>query len=243
MADEDILKVVNVNKSLRFGDEPLHILRDVNFSLVKGETLAIQGRSGSGKTTLLGILAGLDVSTDGEVWLQGKNLSSMTEDQRAHHRAQSVGFIFQSFQLLPSLTALENVMLPLELKGHSAPSAQAEYFLKQVGLADRLTHYPPQLSGGEQQRVAIARAFASKPELLFADEPTGNLDGATGQQIINLLFDMNTQTNTTLVMVTHDPELAARCHKQYLLIDGVLTAGLLTDSRSNLKASIGNGDH
>jgi putative ABC transport system ATP-binding protein len=222
MANEQMIKLVNLTKTISFGDENIKILKDIHFSLNKGESLAIRGRSGSGKTTLLGIMAGLDTANEGEVWLNGKDLAKMNEDERALHRAEYVGFVFQSFQLLPALTAIENVMVPLELKRHRSALSQAEAYLHQMGMGDRLSHYPSQLSGGEQQRVAIARAFASEPAILFADEPTGNLDATTGQQIIDLLFNMNAKTNTTLVMVTHDSQLAARCQQQRILQQGYL---------------------
>lgn len=187
------------------------ILDDVNLRIAQGETVAIVGRSGSGKTTLLSLLAGLDVPSRGRIVLAGAEISAMDEDARAEVRAGGVGFVFQSFQLLDGFTALENVMLPAELAGLDRPAERAREALQQVGLEHRLTHYPYQLSGGEQQRVAIARAFAGEPSLLFADEPTGNLDTATGAHIIELLFELNARRGTTLVMVTHDQTLADRC--------------------------------
>jgi putative ABC transport system ATP-binding protein len=195
----------------RTKEDSLQILSGIDLEIKKGDSLAIVGRSGSGKTTLLGLLAGLDLPSDGTVFILDRNLSTMNEDQRAELRAQHIGFVFQSFQLLPSLSALENVMLPLELRGDKNAQKEAGNFLARVGLAERLDHYPHQLSGGEQQRVAIARAFACKPSILFADEPTGNLDGETGQQIIELLFELNQTEHTTLVMVTHDDSLAEKC--------------------------------
>lgn len=197
----------------------LQILSGIELEIKAGDSLAIVGRSGSGKTTLLGLLAGLDLPSDGSIFILDKNLSAMNEEQRADLRAKHVGFVFQSFQLLPSLSALENVMLPLELRGDKNAQQEAEAFLSRVGLADRLGHFPHQLSGGEQQRVAIARAFACKPTILFADEPTGNLDTTTGQHIIELLFELNRAENTTLVMVTHDDSLAGKCNS-VLHIDG-----------------------
>jgi len=199
----------------------LNILDDVSFTVPTGQSLAITGASGSGKSTLLGLLAGLDQPSTGEVHLLGKSLSLMNEDGRAAFRASSVGFVFQSFQLLPNLTALENVMLPLELAGDSSVEPAIQ-MLARVGLSERLHHYPSTLSGGEQQRVSIARAFVQKPVLLFADEPTGSLDEATGATIIELMFEMATQQNTTLVLVTHDPSLAARCDRQLVLQGGRL---------------------
>lgn len=199
----------------------LNILDDVSFSVSAGKSIAITGASGSGKSTLLGLLAGLDQPSTGEVHLLGKSLSSMTEDDRAAFRASHVGFVFQSFQLLPNLTALENVMLPLELAGHPAVEP-ATQMLMRVGLGARLDHYPSTLSGGEQQRVSIARAFVQRPVLIFADEPTGSLDEETGLTVIDLMFDMAAQQNTTLVLVTHDPSLAARCDQKIVLQGGRL---------------------
>lgn len=198
----------------------LVILDRVSLSLSAGETVAIVGASGSGKSTLLGLLAGLDVPNDGHVQMFGRNLSAMDEDQRAAWRSQHVGFVFQSFQLLPHLTALENVMLPLELAGRDDAQAQAQMMLQRVGLASRVHHYPRTLSGGEQQRVALARAFVAHPPILFADEPTGSLDSATGDQIIDLMFALNREDHATLVLVTHDPALAARCDRQIRLQAG-----------------------
>jgi putative ABC transport system ATP-binding protein len=189
----------------------LTILDDVSLAVGAGETVAIVGASGAGKSTLLALLAGLDEPSAGSVWLEGIELSALDEDGRAAARARHVGFVFQSFHLIPSLTAEENVMLPLELAGRSDARATARAVLQQVGLGPRLGHYPRQLSGGEQQRVAIARAFVTRPAVLFADEPTGNLDTATGQRVIELLFDLNAANGTTLILVTHDREIAARC--------------------------------
>lgn len=198
----------------------LDILQGIDLEVAAGETLAIVGVSGSGKSTLLGLLAGLDLPSDGEVVLAGEPLTALDEDGRARVRGESVGFVFQSFQLLTSLTALENVMLPLELRGDANARTQATELLQRVGLEHRLDHYPRQLSGGEQQRVAIARAFATRPAVLFADEPTGNLDAATGRRIIDLLFDLNHDAGTTLVLVTHDEQLACRCQRQIRLDSG-----------------------
>lgn len=203
-------------------DNQIRILQGLNLNILAGEQVAIIGSSGSGKSTLLSLLAGLDVPTNGSVQIQRKMFSNLDEDGRAAVRSASMGFVFQSFQLLPSLTALENVMLPLQLKNQPNAKELALEALKKVGLCARVTHYPKQLSGGEQQRVAIARAFATQPEILFADEPTGNLDHATGQMIIELLFKMNAEAGTTLVLVTHDIQLANRCQRQLRLVNGVL---------------------
>ena len=189
----------------------LTILDDVSLQVRAGESVAVVGASGAGKSTLLALLAGLDEPSQGAVWLEGVELSALDEDGRAAARARHVGFVFQSFHLIPSLTALENVMLPLELAGRSDARATAREVLRQVGLESRLGHYPRQLSGGEQQRVAIARAFVTRPSVLFADEPTGNLDTATGSRVMQLLFDLNAASGTTLVLVTHDRDIAARC--------------------------------
>lgn len=215
-----MLQANNIDKAVTTLDGELHILNDISLKVESGESLAIVGASGSGKSTLLSILAGLDSASSGSVILGGVNLSELDEEGRARVRADYVGFVFQSFQLLPGLTALENVMLPLEL--HAKPKARerAENFLSRVGLSDRLSHYPKQLSGGEQQRVAIARAFASEPKVLFADEPTGNLDSVTGAKIIELLFELNREQGTTLVLVTHEQRLAERCAAQLRIEDG-----------------------
>jgi len=202
--------------------EPLKILRGVNLAVAQGETVAIVGASGSGKTTLLSLLAGLDSPSSGEIHLGGARLDTLDEDDRARARAGTVGFVFQSFQLLSGFNALENVMLPAELAGLTDPRGRAREALKRVGLDERLHHYPHQLSGGEQQRVAIARAFAAGPKILFADEPTGNLDIATGARIIDLLFELNAQSAATLVLVTHDEALARRCQRVLTLREGVL---------------------
>lgn len=208
-----ILSVKNVSKTYQSGNRKLTVLDQVNFDIPEGESIAIVGPSGSGKTTLLGLCAGLDSASTGSVVLNGQAFEKLSEDQRAAVRNQHVGFIFQNFQLLPTLTALENVMVPLELKKRTDAKEKAKALLEQVGLGDRITHYPSQLSGGEQQRVSIARAFANEPKILFADEPTGNLDTETGDMIENLIFDMNKEKGTTLVLVTHDPELAKRTNR------------------------------
>ncbi|EQM77823.1 ABC transporter ATP-binding protein [Stutzerimonas stutzeri] len=206
-----ILYARNLSKAVPSAEGELAILDEVSLSLNKGDSLAIVGTSGSGKSTLLGLLAGLDLPSSGEVHLAGHQLGDLDEDQRARVRAEHVGFVFQSFQLLDSLNALENVMLPLELHGQRDAQMKATELLRRVGLGARLHHYPRQLSGGEQQRVAVARAFAAEPEVLFADEPTGNLDSHTGANIIELLFELNRERGTTLVLVTHDERLAQRC--------------------------------
>jgi putative ABC transport system ATP-binding protein len=203
----------------------LTVLKDVSFSLPVASTCAIVGPSGSGKTTLIGLCAGLDLPTSGEVRLNGKSLDSLDEDGRARLRNDAVGFVFQTFQLIPTLTALENVMVPLELRGQNHARDQAVDLLRRVGLAERLSHYPAQLSGGEQQRVALARAFINQPKILFADEPTGNLDAETGQRVIENLFALNADAGTTLVLVTHDFELAKRAHRIIRLKGGMLVNG------------------
>ena len=213
-----------LGKRVRLPDHELTILEDVGFRIGQGEAVAIVGASGSGKSTLLSLLAGLDVPSAGSVSLGEVELSALDEDGRARLRGERIGFVFQSFQLLPALTALENVMLPLELRGDRDAQGPAREILARVGLADRLEHYPRQLSGGEQQRVALARAFVTRPSLLFADEPTGNLDTETGRAIIDLLFELNSQSGTTLVLVTHDEQLAARCRRTLRLVAGRLAA-------------------
>ncbi|PLX63191.1 ABC transporter ATP-binding protein [Sedimenticola selenatireducens] len=220
--DSILVKANGVGKQVNGPGGNLTILQDVSLQLASGEVTAILGASGSGKSTLLGLLAGLDETSSGDIELFGTSLNSLNEDQRAALRAGKVGFVFQSFQLLPGMTALENVMLPLELAGVSHPAEGATEALRQVGLTDRLHHYPGQLSGGEQQRVAIARAFASGPKLLFADEPTGSLDQATGSRIIDLLFQMREQTGAALLLVTHDERLAARCDHRLQIENGQL---------------------
>ena len=213
MDKKTVLEARSLSKQVTSPEGMLTILDDVSFAVAAGETVAIVGASGAGKSTLLALLAGLDEPSAGGVWLEGIELSALDEDGRAAARARHVGFVFQSFHLVPSLTAHENVMLPLELAGRSDARAAARAVLQQVGLAPRLGHYPRQLSGGEQQRVAIARAFVTRPSVLFADEPTGNLDTATGARVIELLFDLNSANGTTLVLVTHDRAIAGRCNR------------------------------
>ncbi|MGM0563368.1 MAG: ABC transporter ATP-binding protein [Pseudomonadota bacterium] len=228
------LQVENLDYRVTVGDETLTILRGVHLEIKAGESVAIVGRSGSGKTTLLGLLAGLDSPSSGRIWLAEQELTAMDEDQRAALRARRVGFIFQSFQLLPALSALENVMLPLELADGEHPEQKARELLERVGLGERLNHSPRQLSGGEQQRVAIARAFAASPQILFADEPTGNLDAHTGETVTELLMALNREQGTTLVLVTHDSQLAARCDRQF-----EIEAGELSETRLNARAELG----
>jgi putative ABC transport system ATP-binding protein len=208
-----MLAAHQLTKQVSTQEGRLDILQPLSLTVAAGESLAITGASGSGKSTLLGILAGLDLPTSGQLTLNGHDLLAMNEEQRAKVRADNVGFVFQSFQLLPGLTALENVMLPLELFDNKRAKQLAQEYLEKVGLAHRMSHYPKQLSGGEQQRVAIARAFATKPKVLFADEPTGNLDSKTGAHIIELLFELNKSENTTLILVTHEQRLADRCQQ------------------------------
>jgi putative ABC transport system ATP-binding protein len=225
--DEAVLRVEGLGKDVASGDGMLTILHEIDFEVRSGEAVAVVGASGSGKSTLLGLLAGLDLPTRGQVLLAGQDLADLDEDGRAALRGRELGFVFQSFHLLPALTALENVMLPLELLGAGNgddPRAAAGAMLDRVGLADRLDHYPKHLSGGEQQRVALARAFAVRPRLLLADEPTGNLDAATGRQVIDLMFEMNAEQGTTLILVTHDESLAARCGRAIRLAAGRLQA-------------------
>jgi putative ABC transport system ATP-binding protein len=217
-----VLAANNVTKQVSSPEGTLTILSDVSFSIDKGDSVAIVGASGAGKSTLLALLAGLDLPTTGEILLDGTNLTNLDEDGRAAVRAASVGFVFQSFHLVPSLNALENVMLPLELAGKENPRQVATDILKKVGLGERWSHYPAQLSGGEKQRVAIARAFATEPAVLFADEPTGNLDSGTGGTIVDLMFELNRNSSTTLVLVTHDESLAARCDRTLGLDAGLL---------------------
>ena len=219
---DSIIRAEALTKVVKSGDDPLTILDGVSFAVESGATIAIVGASGSGKTTLLGLLAGLDRPTSGEIHIDGQALSALDEDARAAIRQRLLGFVFQSFQLLPALTALENVMLPLELAGADDAEARARLWLDRVGLAKRTTHYPRQLSGGEQQRVAIARAFAGEPKLLMADEPTGNLDGATGADVADLMFRLNREHGTTLLLVTHDVALASRCARRLSLSQGRL---------------------
>lgn len=210
---ESILNLQQVSKTFKSGNRLLTVLDNVSFSVREGATLSIVGPSGSGKTTLLGLCAGLDHSSSGSVVLQNNNLEKLNEDQLAAVRNKYIGFIFQNFQLMPTLTAIENVMVPLELRGEKKVRARAMELLDKVGIADRSHHYPAQLSGGEQQRVSIARAFSNKPSILFADEPTGNLDAETSEKIVNLIFDLNKEAGTTLLLVTHDADLAARTQR------------------------------
>ena len=220
----DAIVADRLGKRVTLADHSLTILDDVSLRIVQGEAVAIVGASGSGKSTLLGLLAGLDTPSTGTVRLAGADLGSLDEDGRARLRGEHVGFVFQAFQLLPALTALENVMLPMELAGVADPAPSARAILQRVGLGERLDHYPRQLSGGEQQRVALARAFVTRPRILFADEPTGNLDSRTGTGIVDLLFELNAQHGTTLVLVTHDERLAARCGRSLRIDAGRLVA-------------------
>ena len=216
------IQVSHLHKTVQDSSGSLEILKDIHFNVMQGESLAIVGASGSGKSTLLGILAGLDLPSSGQVMLQQQDIFALTEDQRAVFRKQHVGFVFQSFQLLMHLTALENVMLPLELRGDPDARSKAATILEQVGLGQRLKHYPKFLSGGEQQRVALARAFVTRPAILFADEPTGSLDAQTGQAVMELMFTLNREFGSTLVLVTHDPAIAARCVRQIRIQGGRL---------------------
>jgi len=215
-----MLEVINLNKTFQSGKRSLTVLSDINFKVESGDTVAIVGPSGSGKTTLLGLCAGLDRATQGSVILNGIKLNELDEDGRAEVRNKYVGFMFQNFQLLPTLNALENVMVPMELQGMSHTTRQAKELLERVGLGDRFDHYPAQLSGGEQQRVALARAFANQPKILFADEPTGNLDEETSETVEKLIFDLNREAGTTLVLVTHDMELASKTQRVIRLKGG-----------------------
>ncbi len=225
-----ILNVENVSKTYQSAGRTLTVLDNISFSATAGSTLAIVGPSGSGKTTLLGLCAGLDRAGAGSISLHDIRLDELSEDRRARVRNQHVGFIFQNFQLLPTLTALENVMVPLELRGEKNIRASATDLLQKVGLADRGHHYPAQLSGGEQQRVSLARAFSNKPQILFADEPTGNLDAETSERIVNLIFDLNKEAGTTLILVTHDPELASRTGRIIRLKGGKMVSDEQTES-------------
>ena len=224
MTSDSVLKARGIGKTVKSGDSDLVILRDIDLEITRGEALAVLGASGSGKSTLLAILAGLDTPTSGRVEVDGVDLFALDEDRRAELRARLLGFVFQSFQLLPALTALENAMLPLELSGTNDSEKSAAAMLARVGLAGRLHHYPKHLSGGEQQRVALARAFVMRPKLLLADEPTGCLDAQSGAEVISLLFEMNREYGTTLVMVTHDESLAARCNRKLRLSAGRIEA-------------------
>jgi putative ABC transport system ATP-binding protein len=232
-----MLQARQLSKEYQSGDHRLAVLRDVSFTIPDGAFVAIVGPSGSGKTTLLGLLAGLDVPTHGSVLLDGADLTQLSEDRRAQLRGAKVGFVFQSFQLIPTLTALENVQVPLELRGDAGAPARARELLARVGLGDRVHHFPNQLSGGEQQRVAIARAFSNSPRLLFADEPTGNLDSETGARIVELLETLNRESGTTIVLVTHDLALARRAQRIIRLADGVV----ITDSPTDTLADATDG--
>ena len=224
---EAVLVAENISKQVISPEGDLTILSGVSLSISRGESVAITGTSGAGKSTLLALLAGLDLPTTGRIWLNGHELTKLDEDGRADIRATSVGFVFQSFHLVPSLNALENVMLPLELNSTDNAREKALKILQQVGLAERWSHYPAQLSGGEKQRVAIARAFATRPAVLFADEPTGNLDSKTGDHVMELMFELNRNSATTLVLVTHDHSLAARCDRKIELDAGLLVSDSL----------------
>jgi putative ABC transport system ATP-binding protein len=238
-----MLVAQGLTKEFDSGSHHLTVLRDVSFSIPQGAFVAIVGPSGSGKTTLLGLLAGLDVPTRGRVVLDGDEMTAMTEDQRAQLRGQKVGFVFQSFQLIPTLNALENVQVPLELRGDSDATSRAESLLRRVGLADRMDHLPTQLSGGEQQRVAIARTFSNRPRILFADEPTGNLDGATGGRIVELLEELNRESQTTIVLVTHDLTLARRADRLIRLADGIVVEDSTTEGgRMEPRGNGGTGE-
>ena len=215
-----MIKAIDLGKTVSTSEGPLDILKGINLEIKKSESVAVVGASGSGKTTLLSLLAGLDTPSRGQIFLGEHEITALDEEERANVRSKLVGFVFQSFQLLASLTAIENVMLPSELKGASDAQQQARHLLDRVGLGNRVNHYPRQLSGGEQQRVAIARAFASSVDILFADEPTGNLDTGTGQNIIDLIFDLNQEFGTTLILVTHDQRLAARCRRRIQMSSG-----------------------
>ncbi len=223
-----ILRCQSLSRTYRSGSRDLTVLKDITFDVSPGEFLAILGPSGSGKTTLLGLLAGLDLPSSGTVHLDGQQLGSMSEDERARLRVEKIGFVFQSFQLMPTLTAQENVQVPLELRGESEARIRARDLLNRVGLSGREHHYPVQLSGGEQQRVALARAFSTRPKILFADEPTGNLDASTGATIIELMGGLNNDQGTTLILVTHDLELAARARRTIRLADGRLSGDTAT---------------
>jgi putative ABC transport system ATP-binding protein len=229
-----MLEARQLTKEYQSGDHRIAVLRDVSFSIPSGAFVAIVGPSGSGKTTLLGLLAGLDVPTSGSVLMDGEDLGKLSEDRRARLRGAKVGFVFQSFQLIPTLTALENVQVPLELRGDDGAPARARELLARVGLGDRAHHFPNQLSGGEQQRVAIARAFSNSPRLLFADEPTGNLDSETGARIVELLETLNRESGTTIVLVTHDLNLARRAQRIIRLADGVVVSDAPSEAAGDL---------
>ncbi len=236
-----MLDIRKLTKEFDSGDHHLTVLRDVTFQITQGEFVAIVGPSGSGKTTLLGLLAGLDTPSTGQVFLDGSDLTRLNEDQRAQLRGKKVGFVFQSFQLIPTLTAIENVQVPLELRGDRGAFAAAKELLTRVGLGDRLEHFPSQLSGGEQQRVAIARAFVNKPSILFADEPTGNLDAGTGSKIVALLEELNRESGSTVIIVTHDLTLAQRAQRIIRLADGAVVEDRLTSLVAAEDSSIAAG--
>lgn len=219
---KNVLVIENVSKVVTSPEGPLTILSNINFIVTQGESVAIVGASGAGKSTLLGLMAGLDVASSGNIFLNDQELTEMDEDDRAEVRAKNVGFVFQSFHLIPSLNALENVMLPLELNNKKSAKKHAQQILNELGLQARVQHYPHQLSGGEKQRVAIARAFAAEPSILFADEPTGNLDTKTGENIMNTMFELNRDIQTTLILVTHDSQLASKCNRKIVLDAGSL---------------------
>jgi len=230
-----ILKSENLTKTFSSGNRSLTVLDNVSFEIKAGTTCSVVGPSGSGKTTLLGLCAGLDKPSSGKVYFREREISSMTEEDLSQFRNRKIGFVFQSFQLISTLTAIENVMVPLELRNrpYKEVEERAEWLLEKTGLKDRLSHYPSQLSGGEKQRVGIARAFINQPEILFADEPTGNLDGDTGEHIENLLFDLNKDQGTTLVIVTHDTELAAKCSRMIKLKNGFIDSDSIRSSENN----------
>ncbi|MFB2780805.1 ABC transporter ATP-binding protein [Shewanella mangrovisoli] len=232
------INVVNLEKSVTTQEGSLTILKGINLDVKQGESVAILGPSGSGKSTLLGLLAALDTPSSGEIWLDGQALSPLNEEQKAALRKQKVSFIFQSFMLVDTLTALENVMLPAELAGVKNAKEKAEAMLGRVGLSHRLTHLPKQLSGGEQQRVAIARAFICEPKVLFADEPTGNLDSVNGHKIADMLFELNQESHTTLILVTHDLQLAKRCQRQLVMDNGHLQEELASASSRSVNDSL-----
>ncbi len=238
-----MLKAINLCKRVTISDTDLTILKHVSFELEEGKSLAIIGESGSGKTTLLGLLAGLDKPSSGEVWLASQSIFALSEEQRALSRKENLGFIFQSFQLIDGLTALENVMMPLELKGDRQAKTKAIAMLDKVGLSHRLNHFSNQLSGGEQQRVAIARAFVSEPKLLLADEPTGNLDTKTGQKVVDLMFELNKASNATMILVTHDHHLAERCDNSITLSAGEVIENSMQSGSALNAGSASSGDN
>jgi putative ABC transport system ATP-binding protein len=232
-----MIEVQEITKQFVSGDRPLQVLKDVSFTINEGETAAIIGPSGSGKTTLLGICAALDEPTSGIIKLFGTDIHKLTEEERAEFRNEHIGFVFQNFQLISTLTAIENIMVPSELMGDKSALSKAKELLENVGLSDRANHYPSQLSGGEQQRIALARAFITKPKVLFADEPTGNLDAENGANIEQLMFSLNKTFKTTLVIVTHDPDLAAKCNRVVSLKGGVVVANTVKDDAQILEVN------